>query len=163
MKPIERLVPSGHSSGPKTTSLTPARASSNKAALAISHRPQRTRGSAHHRSNGGATSSAPTASPSHHVNQMGKKSAQSAFPATDRLVTLVTPQVALTMVLRMAANKVNLKTSWGRSNVLAPLAKRFTKPAPTNASKVLPTAMARDAAVDASVIGVTFANLIRFT
>ena len=49
--------------------------------------------------------------------------------------------VALTMVLRMAANKVNLKTSWGRSNVLAPLAKRFTKPAPTNASKVLPTAM----------------------
>ena len=61
----------------------------------------------------GATTSVPTASPSHHVNQIEVYWGQVAWPPSARLAT---PIVALTDVLNRAAKAANLKMSCERSN-----------------------------------------------
>ena len=52
------------------------------------------------------TTTAPVASPSHHVDQMAPYIVQSANPPTARVVA---PTVALTVVLTIPARKANLK------------------------------------------------------
>ena len=60
---------------------------------------------------------------------------QRAYPLA---ASVVTPTVALTVVLMMAATSANLNTSGARSMALRPPAKRLTRYAPTMPSRVLP-------------------------
>src|SRR3989442_544926 len=89
---------------------TPA-AASNRAPL-HSHRDL-----ALQRTSSGVTTRAPPASPSHQVTQIGTYLAHDAKPVRDRLVT---PIVALTVVLAMPARTANLRTSWAFSNAFRP-------------------------------------------
>ncbi len=86
----------------------------------------------------GATSSAPDASPSHHVNQIGQKFSHCARPAKQRLSG---PIVALNKVLAPAASMANRKMSRARSKTRLPPANRRTRAAATTASSVFPTAI----------------------
>ena len=70
------------------------------------------------------TTTAPTASPTHQVDQMELYLVHSANPARAKLVT---PTVALTLVLTMPARKANLKTSCARSKARWLPAKRLTR------------------------------------
>ena len=101
---------------------------------------QRHRGFSPQRITSGAKMRSPVASPSHHVIQIAPYLAQSAKPASDRLVT---PMVGLTTVLATAA-KANLKTFFERSKTSIPSAKWFTSHAPHSASRVFPAAMASE-------------------
>ena len=101
---------------------------------------QRHRGPIPQRITTGAKMRSPAASPSHHVIQIAPYLAQSAKPASARLVT---PMVELTTVLATAA-KANLKTFFERSKTSIPSAKRFTSHAPHSASRVFPAPMASE-------------------
>src|SRR2546426_543302 len=85
----------------------------------------RTLRSVPHSTRTGVTTSAPTTSPSHHVSQIAANRSQSAYPAVARLVT---PTVALTVVLNSPASAANLKMSLGRSKT--PRQNRQTQPQP---------------------------------
>ena len=100
----------------------------------------------------GATTMSPAASPSHHVSQIGPKSAQRALPVS---ASVVTPRVALTVVLTSPASATNLKMSCARSKAATPPAKRSTRNAPTSASSVLPAAMPSDESTDPAVVRLT--------
>src|SRR6185295_5835266 len=79
-------------------------------------------------------------------------SAQDANPARERLVT---PKVALTVVLKSPARAAKQNTSAGRSKARAPLAKRFTSQAPQRPSRVLPIAMPTEVQTDPAVVTLT--------
>lgn len=100
----------------------------------------------------GATITAPTRSPSHQVVQIGQNLSHGASPTRDKLVT---PNVALTVVLSMAARTTNLRISGARSNALAPVANRFTRKAPIKACSVLPVAMPVVAWIEHEVVMLT--------
>src|SRR6266436_2389447 len=85
---------------------------------------QSSRGFSLHSSTKGVTTTAPTASPSHQVDQIGPYIVHSANPHRARLVT---PIVALTAVLTIPARKPNLKTSCALSKECGPPAKRVTR------------------------------------
>src|SRR6266508_5211547 len=106
-----------------------------------------------HNTRSGVSRIEPMASPSHHVNQAEAKSLDWMKLPMDRLVT---PIVALTTVLSVAARRANFKISWARSKALRPLANRLRKRAPTNPSSVLPVAMPSDVATEPAVV--TFAK-----
>src|SRR5438132_3468041 len=76
-----------------------------------------------HSTRTGPTTSAPTASPSHHVNQIAGYSRQLAFPLSVRLLA---PIVAPTVVLKSPASTTNLKTSRERLKTSRPFAKSLT-------------------------------------
>src|SRR5438876_8094057 len=65
------------------------------------------------RRRGGAIRRSPTASPSHQVVQIAAYFDHGAKPATERVVT---PTVALTIVLKPAASAMNLRMSRGRES-----------------------------------------------
>src|SRR5262249_19024624 len=109
---------------------------------------------------GGATNKAPLASPNHHVNQMEKYRVHWEGSASDKQIT---PQVALTAVLRSAARRVNLKTSVGRSKTAAPLANRLMNQTATRASSVFPRAIPRDVVSAVGLRAAVSRNFIRFT
>src|SRR4029077_8842847 len=88
----------------------------------------------------GAKMRLPVASPNHHVTHTAPYLAQSAKPASTRLVT---PIVGLMTGLVTAA-KPNLKTFCEWSNTRIPPAKRFTSHAPQIASRVFPAPMATE-------------------
>src|SRR5216684_947065 len=71
-------------------------------------RVQPSRGFSHHSSTKGVTTTAPTPSPSHHVLQMVPYFVHSANP--DK-ASVVTPMVALKVVLTIPAKNANLNTS----------------------------------------------------
>src|SRR6266550_666595 len=100
----------------------------------------------------GATTIAPTASPSHHVNQMRPYSGHGANPAHDKLVT---PTVALIAVLAKAARTTNRARPLPRCNAERPPANRFTRYAPVSTSSVLPAAIATDVKSDPAVVSFT--------
>src|SRR4030095_14512404 len=104
------------------------------------------------RTRNGPTIRAPTASPSHHVNQIAPKSRQLAEPLSVRLVT---PIVALTVVRNSAASTTNLKTSRARSKTLRPFANSLTRSAPRRPSIVLPMAMPIEVAIAPLVVTLT--------
>src|SRR5260370_1309006 len=110
------------------------------------------------RSERGATTSARTAAPNPHVIQIDPKSAQRANPPTDRVVT---PVVALTMVLNTAASSASLNVSRARLKAWRPFANRLTKYAPTRPSSVFPTLMPIDVAIDPAVVRFTKKALTR--
>src|SRR5258707_1480804 len=109
-----------------------------------------------HRSNGfstqlsinGVITSAPTASPDHHVNQSHPKLFQDAAPPKHKLTL---PIVALMAVLRIAAKTTNLKTSMARWKGLPNPTKRRTRYTAVIASKgfpiEIPAAVARETSV----------------
>src|SRR2546430_17359862 len=66
-----------------------------------------------HRTNSGATTSAPPTSPSHQVSQIEPNLAHEAKPVSERLAT---PTVALTVGLTIPASTANLKPSCAFSN-----------------------------------------------
>ena len=94
----------------------------------------------------------PAASPSHHVSQIPPYCDSAAYPARVRLVT---PMVALTVVLTSAASPAKAKMSRARSNAAAPRAYRVTRSDPATASSVLPAAMPRDVAAEPAVVMLT--------
>src|SRR5438093_434427 len=96
-----------------------------------------------HSTRTGPTTSAPTASPSHHVNQIAGYSRQLAFPLSVRLLA---PIVAPTVVLKSPASTTNLKTSRERLKTSRPFAKSLTRSAPSRPSKVLPSAIPSEVA-----------------
>src|SRR5881397_1188899 len=65
---------------------------------------------------------------------------------------VVTPTVALTIVLRPAASAMNFKISLGRESASAPPAKRLTSQAPTRPSSVFPAAIPADVASEPAVV-----------
>jgi hypothetical protein len=105
-----------------------------------------------HRISGGATTSAPPRSPSHHVHPMAATSSRAATPPSSRLVT---PNVALTGALATAAISAKRNTLRGRSKARTPSAQRMTSAAPITASSVLPTAMPRQVATELAVAKLT--------
>src|SRR6266404_4979503 len=80
------------------------------------------RGFSHQRRTKGVATTAPTASPSHHVVQIEPYTAQSANPAKARVVT---PMVALTVVLGKAASAMPVQ---GQTAVALALTKASFKP-----------------------------------
>src|SRR5260370_28656650 len=123
-----------------------------KASSIICFRVQSSRGFSLHSSTKGVTTTAPTASPSHQVHQIGPYIVHSANPLNARLVT---PIVALTAVLTIPARKPNLKTSCALSKECGPPAKRVTRYQPTTPSRVFPTAMPIEVATDPAVATLT--------
>src|SRR5260370_17426766 len=99
-----------------------------KASSSICFRVQSSRGFSLHSSTKGVTTTAPTASPSHQVHQIGPYIAHSANPPNVRLVT---PIVALTVVLTIPARNANLKTSCALSKESSPPTKQLTTYHPT--------------------------------
>ena len=87
-------------------------------------RVQPSRGFSHHSSTKGVIATAPTPSPSHHVLQMVPYFVHSANP--DK-ASVVTPMVALMVVLTIAAKNANLNTSCALSKARRPPAKRLTR------------------------------------
>jgi len=79
-------------------------------------------GFSRHKSTKGVTTIAPTPSPNHHVHQMVQYIDQLANPPNAKVVT---PTVALTAVLTIAAKKANLKISCALSKKRPLAAKRF--------------------------------------
>src|SRR6516165_8692884 len=98
--PSGMVVPPGPRMLPKINSQIPTNANSNNAARTNSFGVQCTSKLAPHKIIGGATSKAPAASPIHQVNHMEEYLDHWTGSASARQAT---PQVALTMVLRMAA------------------------------------------------------------
>src|SRR5260370_8864675 len=92
-----------------------------KASSSICFRVQSSRGFSLHSSTKGVTTTAPTASPTHQVHQIGPYIAHSANPPNARLVT---PIVALTVVLTIPARTANLKPTCGLSKKCTPPANR---------------------------------------
>src|SRR6266849_6506399 len=96
----------------------------------------------------GVITSAPTASPDHHVNQSHPKLFQDAAPPKHRLTL---PIVALMAVLRIPAKTTNFKTSTARLKGLADPTKRRTRYTAVVASNVfpmeIPAAVARETSV----------------
>jgi hypothetical protein len=76
------------------------------------------------RTSTGVMMRAPVASPSHHVSHRVLRSLQAAYPARVRLLT---PIVALTVVLSTATMTVNLSTPSASQKALRPPAKRLTR------------------------------------
>src|SRR5712691_13152244 len=72
----------------------------------------------------GATTRAPIVSPSHHCHHREPYTAQEAAPPRQRLVT---PTVALTVVLTVAERTTRPRTSWNRSRELRNSAKRLSR------------------------------------
>src|SRR5438128_4688820 len=105
-----------------------------------------------HSTRTGPTTRAPTASPSHHVNQIAGYSRQLAFPPSVRLLA---PIVALTVVLKSPPSTTNLKTSRERLKTSRPFAKILTRSAPSRPSKVLPSAMPIEVTIDPVVVTFT--------
>src|SRR4030095_5992032 len=101
---------------------------------------QRHRGLIPQRITIGAKMRSPVASPSHHVIQIAPYLAQSAKPASARLVT---PMLGLTTALAIAA-KANLKTFFERAKTSIPSAKWFTSHVPHSASSVFQAPIASD-------------------
>ena len=101
------------------------------------------------------------ASPNHQVVQMGRYSSHRAKSHSTRLVA---PNVALTAVLTMTANRMNLKMSRARSKARRPLANRLTNQTAMSASNVLPTAIPKvlpitmTAVTSCAASGVGFVN-----
>src|SRR5207302_8181222 len=79
-----------------------------------------------------------TISPSHQVNATGPNCSHVAAPLAHKLVT---PQAALTDVLRTAAKATNRKIACARPTPLTAVAYRFTTQAPQTASAVFPSPM----------------------
>src|SRR5260370_17767145 len=101
-------------------------------------RVQPSRGFSHHSSTKGVTTTAPTPSPSHHVLQMVPYFVHSANP--DK-ASVVTPMVALMVVLTIPAKNANLNTSCALSKAPRPPAKRLTRYNPATPSKLFPMAI----------------------
>src|SRR5262249_291726 len=72
-----------------------------------------------------------------------------AKPARERHVT---PNVALTIVLMIADNTVNLKISLTRSKALRPFANRSTRTAPIKPSSVFPIPIPIDVTKEPAVV-----------
>src|SRR6184192_2369457 len=87
----------------------------------------------------GVTTSAPIMSPNHQVSQIRAKLAQSASPATAKVVI---PTVALIGVASTTQMTANFATPLAVENVSRPLHQTLIKAAPTSASSVLPVAIA---------------------
>src|SRR5438552_10373304 len=83
----------------------------------------------------GATTSAPTLSPSHQVSQSQPKLLQVAAPPRQRLSV---PMVALIAVLKITAKRRNFKTSMTRLNGMREPLKRRSRYTAVIASSVLP-------------------------
>src|ERR1700738_2610305 len=108
--------------------------SNNKASSRRQPR-QRSKGFSNQVSISGVTTSAPTPSPDHHVNQSQPNLSQDPAPLKHRLVV---PIVALIAVIKIAAKTTNFKTSIARlKGFLDPTNCRSRNPA-TIASSVLP-------------------------
>ena len=86
------------------------------------------------------------------MSQIDPKLAHAARPAS---ASVVTPQVALTIVLATAARTVNLKTSVARSNAWRPLANLFTSQAPASPSRVFPAPMTTEVTGEPAVVTLT--------
>ena len=102
-----------------------------------------------HRIMHGATTSAPTTSPIHHVSHAGPNEPGLTKPPARRESI---PIVALTVVQPSAANTANLKTSSARSNAFLPCANRNTRYAPATASRVFPTAIPNEVPIVPAVV-----------
>ena len=83
---------------------------------------------------------------------MDPKSTQRANPPNE---SVTTPAVALTVVLTNPASAASLNASRARSHARAPRANRFTRYAPSNASRVLPAAIAAEVATEPAVVMLT--------
>ena len=86
----------------------------------------------------GATSKSPRASPDHHTSQRDPTALRSTTPLAHRLVT---PSVALSVVLASAARVTKTSTSRSRSSAGRKPATRWSSQAAVTASRVFPTAM----------------------
>src|SRR5262249_22732909 len=92
---------------------------------------------------------APTTSPSHQVIQTTRSVPGSTKPPAERVVT---PTVALIIVLKPAARTANLKMFHARSIASRPPAKRLTRKAPQMASAALPVAIPTEVAREPAVV-----------
>src|SRR5262245_18801840 len=110
-------------------------------------------GLVHHKTTRGVTTTAPAASPSHQVSHTARGSASVATPLK---VKLRTPIVALTVVLKNAASRMNFRIPAGLVNALRPPAKRSTSAAASTVSSVLPSATPKELATEPAVV--TFAR-----
>src|SRR5262249_54019036 len=136
----------------KTTNVT--RQSSEIDTLISSHRErlQLTAWSNTQRTIAGVTIRAPAASPSHQVIQISLYRSQSAYPPRVRVVT---PNVALTVVLRRAARSTNANVSRWCEKTFLPFANWLTRNAPKSPSNVFPVAMLREVATEPAVVKLT--------
>src|SRR6266850_4247174 len=100
----------------------------------------------------GATMRSPTASPSHHVSQIGPELHMEARPKRQRLAT---PSGALIVVLPIPARRARRKTSPDRSKTRRPRANLLTSHAPATPSSVLPSAMPIEGATEPVVVRFT--------
>ena len=89
----------------------------------------------------GVTTSAPAASPSHQVTQIGSKFSQAAKPATH---SVTTPTVALMTVAGPTQTKANFATRAGLVKVSTPRDQWMIRYPPTTASSVLPAAISAE-------------------
>src|SRR5438445_10108753 len=105
-----------------------------------------------HSTSSGVITSAPATSPSHHVSQIDPYAAHAAYPAR---ASVVTPTVALIVVLARPASTANRNTSAGRLKHSTPPAKRRTSAAPTTASNEFPAAIPSDVRTVPAVVTFT--------
>src|SRR5262249_4764601 len=129
------------SAPPKTVVATPTTTMIAASASAGRRRRSAQPGSTAQTMRNGATTSAPAASPSHQVSQIGANVLHGAYPASARLVT---PMVALTAVATIPAERAKAKMLRGNVNAATPLANRRTSQTPRSASSVFPTAIPSD-------------------
>src|SRR5262249_22491272 len=136
----------------KTTNVT--RQSSEIDTLISSHRErfQLIAWSDTQRTRGGVTIRAPAASPSHQVIQISLYRSQSAYPPRVRVVT---PNVALTVVLSKAARSTNVNVSRWWAKTFLPFANWLTRNAPKSPSNVFPVAIPREVAIEPAVVTLT--------
>ena len=105
-----------------------------------------------HSTRNGATTSAPAASPSHHVSQMpGACGPDASLPSSRQ----ATPIVALTVVPMVPASNAYAKMSRGTSKQRRPCANRRTSPLATTASSVLPMPIPIEVAIPPAVVTFT--------
>ncbi len=129
------------SSGLKATAPTATAQAMTAPAAANSSRRKAPRQFCAHSTIAGVTTSAPAASPSHQVTQIGEKFCHAAKPAT---LSVTTPTVALITVAGPTTTSANFATPAGVRKVSRPPAQcRISRP-PTTASSVLPTAISAE-------------------
>ena len=106
----------------------------------------------------GVTTSAPAASPSHQVTQIGSKFSQAAKPATH---SVTTPTVALMTVAGPTQTKANFATRAGLVKVSTPRDQWMIRYPPTTASSVLPAAISAEVASVPAVVALAAKAPIR--
>lgn len=140
-------------SSPPAKTMTPvAIVAASISAASTTRRPSPpNRGARAHSTMGGATSSAPVTSPSHHVSQIEGAAAAGAEPPSTRQLTPIVAPIAVASAERNAKRN----TSGARSKTSTARANRITSHAPSTPSSVLPAAIPADVRIAPDVVTFT--------